>query len=193
MARSRGLSREEVRKTMELETSRLLLRPFEAGDLPHIQRYAVRPAFYRYLAIPVQTPETVAAFVAQQIEAQQREDGGNYIFVLEPKELKVAVGTVRLGVQSPVNGDADLGFSLDSDYQGRGYMTEAVRQIIRLGFDRLELRRIWATADVRNERSWRLMERVGMTREGRMREDKLVRGEWRDSYLYAILATDPPG
>jgi len=178
---------------MELETSRLRLRPFETGDLPHIQRYAVRPAFYRYLAIPAQTPETVAAFVGTQIEAQRRHDGGNYTFVLEPKELKIAVGTVRLGVQNPANGDADLGFALDSDYQGRGYMTEAVRRLIRMGFDPLELRRIWATADVRNERSWRLMERVGMMREGRMREDKLLRGEWRDSYLYAILASDPRG
>jgi RimJ/RimL family protein N-acetyltransferase len=178
---------------MELETPRLRLRPYEADDLAHIQRYAVRPAFYRYLAIPVQTPETVAAFVATQIEAQQRQDSGNYTFVLEPKELKVAAGSVRLDVQDDANGDADLGFALDSDYQGRGYMTEAVRRVIRMGFDQLGLRRIWATADVRNERSWRLMERVGMTREGHLREDKLLRGEWRDSYLYAILASDPPG
>jgi len=177
---------------MELETSRLRLRPYRATDLPHIQRYAVRPAFYRYLPIPAQTPETVAAFVSERLEQQQRPDDRSYNFVLEPKDLMVAVGAVRLGIQNDANRDADLGFALDSDYQGRGYMTEAVRRVIRMGFDQLGLRRIWATADVRNERSWRLMERVGMTREGHLREDKLLRGEWRDSYLYAILATDPP-
>ena len=84
-----------------------------------------------------------------------------------------------------------MGYALDSDYLGRGYMTEALKRVLTMGFDDLELHRIWATADVENARSWRLMERVGMVREGLLREDKLVRGRWRDSYMYSILASDP--
>ena len=69
-------------------------------------------------------------------------------------------------------------------------MTEALKSVLTMGFDHLELHRIWATADVENARSWRLMERVGMTREGLLREDKLVRGQWRDSYMYSMLDSD---
>lgn len=175
---------------MEIETDRLILRPYRATDLPDIQRYAVRPTFYRYLPIPAQTPETVAAFLDDRL-ADQKHGRGDHCLAIELKARQIAIGGIRLGVQKDMNRQADLGFALDADHQGRGYMTEAVRRIIRFGFEDLELHRIWATADVRNERSWRVMKRCGMSREGLMRDHKLVRGEWRDSYLYAILAADP--
>ena len=174
---------------MELETDRLILRPHRAEDLSDIQRYAVRPAFYRYLAIPAQTPETVAAFLEGQLAAQGSDDG-NHSFVLEHKDLRCVIGSVRLGVRDAVHRHGDLGYALDSDHQGHGYMTEAVRAVLRMGFEQLALHRIWATADIRNKRSWHLLGRCGMKREGRLREHRLVRGRWRDSYLYSILETD---
>lgn len=175
---------------MELETDRLILRPFKAADLPDLQRYAVRPEFYRYLPIPAQTPETVAAFLEDRLVAQKQNDG-DYCLVLELKDRQIAIGSIRLGVPDTNHRSSDLGFALDTDHQGRGYMTEAARAIINTGFDALRLHRIWATADIRNEHSWRLLERCGMTREGHLRDHRLVRGEWRDSYLYSILVTDP--
>ncbi len=176
---------------MNLLTDRLLLRPFKATDLPDIQRYAVRPEFYRYLPISEQTPDSVAAFLEDRLEAQQRGETDRFAFAIEPKELRFVVGSIRIEVRDRANRHGDLGIALDSDYQGRGYMTEALKRVLTMGFDHLELNRIWATADVENTRSRRLMERVGMVREGRLREDKLVRGRWRDSYLYSILASDP--
>jgi RimJ/RimL family protein N-acetyltransferase len=175
---------------MEMETDRLILRPYRAADLADIQRYAVRPAFYRYLPIPAQTPETVAAFLDDRL-ADQKQECSDHCLAIELKARRIVIGGIRLGLPDTANRQADLGFALDADHQGQGYMTEAVHRIFRFGFEELALHRIWATADVRNERSWRLLERCGMTREGLMRDHKLVRGEWRDSYLYAILATDP--
>ena len=66
-------------------------------------------------------------------------------------------------------------------------MTEAVQRIVQAGFEELDLHRVWATADIANSASWRLLDRVGMQREGHLRQHKRVRGEWRDSYLYSIL------
>ena len=56
-----------------------------------------------------------------------------------------------------------------------------------LGFGTLELHRIFATCDVRNVASARVLEKVGMRREGHLREDSCMRGQWRDSYVYGIL------
>ena len=175
---------------MELETDRLLLRPYSTADLTRLQRYAVRLEFYQYLPIPEQTLDTVAVFLEGRLEEQRKGESNRFAFAIELKELKMIVGGVRIEIQDTANQHGDLGFALDSDYQRRGYMSEAVKAVLNMGFDQLKLHRIWGTADVENEPSWRLMERVGMTREGFLREDKLVRGRWRDSYMYSILASD---
>jgi RimJ/RimL family protein N-acetyltransferase len=173
---------------MELSTERLLLRPYKSGDLPHIQRYAVRPQFYEFLPIPAQTPESVAEFLSDRLALAGEPDCFN--FAIEPIDVGHIVGALRLEVTDRINQAADLGFALDSEFQNRGYMTEAVACVIRMGFNTLSLHRIWATADVQNGRSWNLLERVGMVREGRLRDHKLVHGRWRESYIYSILSTD---
>ena len=176
--------------TRTIETDRLILRPFQRDDLPHMQRYATRPAFYRYFPIEEQTPETVAAFLEVRIAVQESPLGKNYTFATEFKDVGHIVGSVRVGEAEIENGSGDLGFALDRDYQGRGLMTEAVLAILHYGFIDMGLHRIWATADVDNTPSWRLMERVGMQRERVLRRDKNVRGKWRDSFLYAITNLD---
>ncbi len=92
-----------------------------------------------------------------------------------------------MGIVSPENRTADMGYGLNSDFYGRGYATEAARAVLDFGFNDLGLHRIWATVDVNNDASRRVLERIGMKREGILRKDKLVRGRWRASYLYAIL------
>lgn len=71
-----------------------------------------------------------------------------------------------------------------------GYITEAAVKLLQFGFEKLKLRRIWATADVDNDASIGVLERIGMSREGLMRDHKFIRGVWRNSYLYAITAPE---
>jgi RimJ/RimL family protein N-acetyltransferase len=173
---------------MKLITERLVLRPYEAKDL--LQRFAVRPDYYKYLALPELTPESVAAFFSERLEEQERGEPKRVTFAIEAKVLGHMIGAIRIEVRDVVHQSGDLGFALDSEQQGHGYMTEALQCVLTFGFDDFKLHRIWATADIENEKSWRLLERAGMKREGLMREDKVVRGAWRDSYLYAILEED---
>ena len=90
---------------------------------------------------------------------------------------------------------ADLGWVLHPDHAGHGYATEAVRQLLRLCFEDLGLRRVTASCFADNTASSRLMERVGMRRELHSVRDSLHRsGEWLDGYAYAVLAEEwsPP-
>lgn len=175
---------------MKLPTERLILRPFAEEDLPHMQRYATRPAFYRYIPIDRQTPETIAEFLHRNLEEQQPDDRSRYVFAIEPKELGVIIGAARIEIRDQAHRQGDLGYALDSDHHGKGYATEAVQRLIRFGFEKLQLHRIWATCDVENAPSRRVMKRIGMTQEGLLRDHKLLRGRWRNSYLYSILASD---
>ncbi len=73
------------------------------------------------------------------------------------------------------------------DMWGRRFATDAARQLLDKAFTKHKLHRVFATCDPRNTASGRVLVRVGMTYEGRMRETILIRDGWRDSDLYAIL------
>lgn len=86
---------------------------------------------------------------------------------------------------------AELGWVLDPEFMGSGYATEAVRELLRICFDDLGLRRVTATCFADNEASWRLMERLGMRRELHAVADALHRsGQWLDTFGYAQLASE---
>ncbi|WP_092556754.1 GNAT family N-acetyltransferase [Actinoplanes derwentensis] len=86
---------------------------------------------------------------------------------------------------------AELGWVLHPEHAGRGYATEAVRELLRLCFEDLGLHRVTATCFAGNEASWRLMERVGMRREFYTVRDSLHRsGAWLDCVGYALLADE---
>ena len=71
-----------------------------------------------------------------------------------------------------------------------GEIDKAARALLGAGFRHLDLHRVFATCDVRNTGSFGVMEKIGMRREGLLRRDRQVKGAWRDTYLYAMLAED---
>jgi RimJ/RimL family protein N-acetyltransferase len=89
------------------------------------------------------------------------------------------------------NAQAELGWVLDPRHSGHGYATEAVRGILVVCFDVLNLRRVTANCFADNHASWRLMERLGMRREQHTVRESLHRsGRWLDGYGYALLADE---
>jgi RimJ/RimL family protein N-acetyltransferase len=110
---------------------------------------------------------------------------GDLMFKDEPAWAQAEVADQAAGTQ------AELGWVLDPAHTGHGYATEAVTEMLRLGFEEIGLRRIVAYCFADNEASWRLMERVGMRREIHTRAESLHRsGRWLDGYGYAILADE---
>ncbi|MEH6477568.1 MAG: GNAT family protein [Sneathiella sp.] len=170
-----------------LTTKNLLLRPFRHGDLAYMQRYATREDYYRFLPLDALTPASVEGFLKYLMTENDDVDSLNCHFAIEPISVGHIIGTINLRITDAANKTATLGYALDSDFRGNGYMSEAIEVVLDFGFNELSMHRIWASADTRNKESWRVMERAGLEREGLMRNDKLVRGEWVNSYLYAIL------
>lgn len=100
-----------------------------------------------------------------------------------------SIGTRPLGVP----GRADVGYWLGRPYWGQGVMGEALSALLRLGFGSLGLAKIEAEVFVGNVRGRRLVESVGMTREGLIRRSQRKRGVWVDTAIYGILREDLPG
>jgi len=97
------------------------------------------------------------------------------------------IGDCQVTINSIDDQQAELGFTFNPDYTGRGYATSAVNACLGFAFSVLDMHRVMAAVDVRNERSWKLMERLGMRREAHFIHDNFVKGEWVDDYVYAIL------
>ena len=110
---------------------------------------------------------------------------GNLLVRVEDPWSQTEVREQAAGTQ------AEIGWVLHPDHVGHGYATEAVREIFRVCFDQLGLRRVVAGCFAANTASWQLMERVGMRREQHTVRDALHRsGEWMDGYGYALLADE---
>jgi RimJ/RimL family protein N-acetyltransferase len=109
---------------------------------------------------------------------------GNLAIKVQDAWSQAEVGARARGTQ------AELGWWIVPSYQGQGYATEAVDELIRIAFE-LGIRRIEAACFAENEASWRVMEKLGMRREGCYRQESLHRdGTWRDGMSYALLAAE---
>ena len=120
------------------------------------------------------------------LHKQSRRVSPSALVAIEPKEAGRIAGFIRIGLDGDESRQGNVGYSLDSDFQGRGYATDALKEVVRLGFEDLGLRRIWATVDTKNEKSRGVLERAGFRREDRMSAHRSIRGVPADSYLYAI-------
>src|SRR4029077_14604423 len=175
------------RALMILRSGRLTLRPLQSSDVEAVASYSTKPEFIRFLPLPPQTMESAAQFVGQAVANSQPDPKGDWLFAIQIREEPRLIGVIRIGVRSAEHRQGDLGYAVHPDHWGKGFATEALRRILEFGFEDLSLERIWATADVRNVASWRVMEKAGMEREGLMRHHPRVRGAWRDAVLYARI------
>ncbi|MCY3505282.1 MAG: GNAT family protein [Chloroflexi bacterium] len=172
----------------ELRTDRLLLRPFRADDVDDVFSFSSDPEWGRYLEVP---------------SPYSRRDAEEFVAgaVLLPAGEKLRWAIVHEGhVSGFVNlmpaaaGAAELGYGIARPLWGQGVVTEAANAVLQYGFDSLGLARIYAYAVVDNEASWRVMEKLGMRREGFLRRHRMIRGEYVDDVLYSIVRDDwsPP-
>jgi ribosomal-protein-alanine N-acetyltransferase len=146
------------------------------------------PEFFRYLPHePVTTQEEELTFLSSLHDTARMRPRREYHLGVLSKEADEFVGMARLTISTPSHRGGDIGYGIRPDQWGRGFATEAARLIVGFGFDQLGLHRISAVHHPENRASGRVLQKVGMQREGLLRENMLAHGAWRDSIAYAIL------
>jgi ribosomal-protein-alanine N-acetyltransferase len=175
-----------------IQTERLVLGAFEDAEAPELQRLAgAREIADTTLMIP--HPYELAH--AEQFIALQRDgviEGHDLIFAIHRLADARLVGTVALREIDPVHLQAELGYWIGVPYWKQGYATEAARAVVELGFARLGLNRIYAHHMGRNPASGRVLERIGMQREGVLRHRVRKWGQFEDVVIYSVLRDDLP-
>lgn len=173
-----------------LETERLLLRDFRADDEAAIYEYASDPVVVRYSGWGPSEMPTVQANLQRRLTDQESWPRDSIEVAVELRSDASLIGTMRISILDHGNRTADFGYTFNRRYWNNGYATEGTRALLNLAFSHFKLHRVWATCDVRNRASFRVMEKLGMRREALFRKDIMQKGEWRDSYLYAVLAEE---
>jgi [ribosomal protein S5]-alanine N-acetyltransferase len=168
-----------------LATDRLQLRPFRRSDAPAIfDGYTQDPEVTRFLTWrPHQSLKDAEAYVEACLH--EWESGRQYVWAITRPPEDRPLGAVALRMESHI---VSLGYVLARPEWGQGYMTEAVQCIVDLALTLPGIYRVWAVCDVENAASARVMEKVGMQREGRLRRFIVhpnLSDEPRDVFLYA--------
>lgn len=170
-----------------IETERLRLRPWRLDDVDDVLAYAQDPEFRRFLRL-LPSPYTrgdAERFVARQVLNDPATHPAWAVTLAD-----TAIGGINLRFE-PKHGFAEMGYAVARAHWNRGLCTEAARAVIDAAFAaRPDLNRIHARADHRNEASQRVMEKIGMTKEGVLRQSRIERGEVLDEAWYAILRTE---
>jgi RimJ/RimL family protein N-acetyltransferase len=173
-----------------LETPRLILREWEPSDWRAAYTYARLPEVYRFMTWGPNSPAQTRAFIRRCITLRRERSRAAFEFAVVLKDGGRLIGGCGLRIKNRDLREADLGYCLYTACWGKGYGTELAKALRDFGFHRLRMRRIWATCDVLNHRSEKVLRKIGMKKEGCFRKHMRIRGRWRSSYFYAILETD---
>jgi RimJ/RimL family protein N-acetyltransferase len=171
-----------------IQTQRLLLRPFEPGDLDALLAIESRADVARFLYHEPRGPDEAREVLERRIASTSLGDEGDTLSVaVVVRATGEMIGDCMLHWSSRQHQLGEVGFALHPDHHGRGYATEAARVLVEYGFSEVGLHRIIGRLEARNIASARVLEKLGMRREALLIENEFVKGEWQSEIVYAIL------
>lgn len=170
-----------------IETSRLRLRHFQDSDLALFMDYRNDPIVAEYQSWEGISEFEARNFIQEQKEVQPGVPGKGFQIAIELKATGLLIGDCYFMIHALDHCQAEIGFTLSREFQGNGYATEAVSNVLDYAFHTFDLHRVIAITDCENTASVALLERLGMRREGHFIQNTWFKGKWGDEYLYAIL------
>ncbi|MFA9390070.1 MAG: GNAT family N-acetyltransferase [Prolixibacteraceae bacterium] len=177
---------------MQLNTNHLILDELTLDDLANLHRLNSCPEVdeFNTLGIPSNIEET-KVHLEGYIQAQKANPRVSFNWKIIDRQNNTFVGAAGINLS---NNRFKLGimyYNILPSYWGKGYATEVGKCLVKFGFEELHLHKVEAGVQTENIRSIRVLEKIGMTREGLRRKILPIRGEWKDNYHYAIVEDDP--
>jgi [ribosomal protein S5]-alanine N-acetyltransferase len=174
-----------------IKTKRLNIRELTLADIDNVHELHSLPETdeFNTLGIP-ETIQTTEKILEEWVSMQKEEPRNAYVFGIDKNDDNNFIGLIALNLGKVNYRTAEVWFKIHRDYWRKGYTTEALIKLLDFGFNYLKLHRIEAGCAVENIASGKVLEKVGMTREGMKRKKLPIRGEWKDNYFYGILEED---
>ncbi|MDA1577168.1 GNAT family N-acetyltransferase [Bacillus cereus group sp. TH228LC] len=165
---------------MFIKAERLLIRKFEFKDWEAVHEYTSDSDVMKYIPEGVFTEEDTRNFVNKNMG----ENAKNFPVILIGENILIGhiVFDKYFGEHT-----YEIGWVFNPKYFNKGYASEAAQATLKYGFKEMKLHRIIATCQPENTPSYRVMEKIGMRREGYFKKCIPHGNEWWDEYYYAIL------
>ncbi|GAA3591423.1 GNAT family protein [Klugiella xanthotipulae] len=174
-----------------IDTARLRLRSLEATDAEQVHAYQSDPDVTTFMPYgPRSLAEVVEKIGAHSPRIRLAEDKDYLMLAVERRDTGRVIGELYFSLLSVENNGAEIGWALNPDSQGAGYVTEAAGAVLDLAFGELGLHRVEAHVDPRNDASAAVCGRLGMRHEGTLIENALLLGEYCDTAIFALLDRD---
>lgn len=177
-------------ETLDLRGRITRLRDFRADDVDAVHAVVGDDRVTRFLSFDSRDREQAATMLTAILGRSRQRPRLEYYLAVTDLDADDVVGFVRLGL-SGVRA-AKLGYAVAAEHQGRGVATDAVAVALDLAFSALELHRVTAAIGPDNAASTQVVQRLGFTREGVLRDHVHTNGAWRDSVLHSLLAPEWP-
>lgn len=170
----------------DLETERLLLRRVANSDSKEILELRSNPETMKYIPRPLLKNEEDAIEHITTIDAKiENQEGINWAITLKdsPKLIGI-IGHYRI---HPENYRSEVGYMLLPQFHGKGIIPEALKEVIKYGFEDMKLHSIEAIIDPANLASEKVLQKIGFIKEAHLRENKFYEGRLLDTVIYSLL------
>ncbi|MEG0439277.1 MAG: GNAT family protein [Solibacillus sp.] len=165
---------------MNITTDRLIIRKFTNDDWRSVHEYKSDPNVMKYIPEGVFTEGATKKFINQNMGDQAEK------FPVILIDENILIGHIFFGKYFGEH-TYEIGWVFNPKYYNKGYASEAAKAILQYGFEKMKLHRIIATCQPQNIPSYRVMEKIGMRREGYFKKCIPSGNDWWDEYYYAIL------
>jgi ribosomal-protein-alanine N-acetyltransferase len=176
-----------MKKAPTLKTKRLIIRPLNKKDIDFLFDHYNKEEISRFTLISLNSVDDAKALLDKYTlknEAIQFKVG------IELRSTELLIGTVCFVNWSKNDRCAEIGYDLSKEYWGKGFMAEALKVFMNYGFEDMNLNRIEATTNPKNERSKKLLNRLGFVQEGILRQKYRFRERFSDEIIFSMLRSE---
>ena len=172
-----------------LETNRLLLRRLENSDVKEVFALRSNPSTMKFIPRPLLKNDEEALEHIAMINAKiDNNEGINWAITIKGNpNLIVVIGHFRI---KPQNYRTEIGYMILPEYHGQGIVTEAIKEVVRYGFEEMNLHSIEAIIDPNNLASERVLQKNGFVKEAHILENEFFDGRFIDTVIYSLLKRD---
>lgn len=174
---------------MVLSTPRLFLRDFRPGDYDALCELESQPETYCYEG-PNPSPEKTRQRLEKTLAQNNENPRMYYRLAITLPQHDLLIGRVSLVLLNDAIREWEIGWAIHPREWGKGYASEAARQLLGFAFEELKAHRVSAFCHVLNTASVRVMEKLSMQRDGLLRGTRWWREAWHDEFVYSILEKD---
>ncbi len=172
---------------LPLTTRRLIIRDYAATDAAAVLAYTQDPAYWQHQRAEAPTAGQIETLMQWVVQEQSIAPRVTYYLAATRKDTGEIIGEGVLKVVNPAERQGEIGFGVAAKYWKQGYGNEIATAVLEAGFQHFKLHRVAALCAPDNKGSIRIMQKLGMAREGLLRDIHFARGKWWSTLIYGIL------